>query len=416
MRNKQSVAVIGAGVAGLSCAIHLERAGHRVQLLEGSGSAGGRVRTDVVEGFRLDRGFQVLLTAYPEANAMLDLPALQLGRFAPGAMIRRDDRFATVADPLRRPGLALRTLFSGVATPGDALRILRLQRRVARSDASAQLEAPSRASIDWLRAEGFSERIIESFFRPFLGGVLLDRSLTASSRSLQYLFRMFAQGDAALPARGMQAIPEQLASRLANDTLRLRARVAQIDPRQVVLESGERIDASAVVIATEAHAASKLVNGLEVPDSNPAACLSFDAPAAPPVGDFLLLDGNDEGPINELCVPSNVAPGYAPAGRALVSASVLAPIRDEDETLEAQARRQLRGWFGAAVDGWRLLRIDRIQHALPAQPPGPFEPRATEPRLAERLFICGDHRDLASLQGAMASGRRAAEAVHEALH
>jgi phytoene dehydrogenase-like protein len=246
-------------------------------------------------------------------------------------------------------------------------------------------------------------------------GFLLDRELRASSRALEFLFRTFAEGDAALPAHGMGAIASQLAARLAPGTLRTRTRVARLDRSGVTLESGDRIDARSVVVATTARAAAKLVPGLAVPESNPACCLQFDAPGSPPVGDFLVLDASGEGPVNELCVPSQVVPSYAPPGRALVSASVLAPIPADDELLEADVRRQLTTWFGPEVSSWKLLRINRIPDALPFQPPGPFEPGRRSTQLSDRLFICGDHRDLASLQGAMASGRRAAMAVAEAL-
>jgi phytoene dehydrogenase-like protein len=346
---------------------------------------------------------------------MLDLDALRLGSFAPGAMVRTGSRFARVADPFRRPGDALRTLFSGVATPLDALRIARLRLRVGRGAPEDLLGGPSHAALHALHAEGFSERIIEGFFRPFLGGVLLDRELRGSSRALEFLFRMFAEGDAALPAQGMGAIPSQLAARLAPRTLRTRTRVARLDRSGATLESGERIDAAAVVVATAARTAAKLIPGLPIPEANPACSLQFDAPHAPAVEDFLVLDGSDEGPVDELCVPSQVVPGYAPPGRALVSASVLAPVPPDDEALEAAVRRQLTNWFGPEVSSWRLLRIDRIPDALPFQPPGPFEPAGRSSQLSDRLFICGDHRDLASLQGAMASGRRAATEAAEAL-
>jgi phytoene dehydrogenase-like protein len=411
----QPVIIVGAGVSGLCCALHLQERGLRVLLLEADEAVGGRVRTDRIDGFLLDRGFQVLLTAYPEAQQMLDLEALCLGSFAPGAMVRTGSRFARVVDPFRCPGDALRTLFSRVATPLDALRIARLRRRVGRGAPQDLLAGASRATLDALRAEGFSERIIEAFFRPFLGGVLLDRELRGSSRALEFLLRMFAEGDAALPAHGMGAIPLQLAARLAPGTLRARTRVLRIDRSGVTLKSGERIDARALVVATAARAAAKLIPGLAVPEANPACCLQFDAPGAPPVGDFLVLDGSDEGPVNELCVPSQVVPRYAPPGRALVSASVLAPLPPDDEVLETAVRGQLTNWFGPEVSSWRLLRIDRIPDALPSQPPGAFEPTGRSTHLSDRLFICGDHRDLASLQGAMASGRRAAMEVAEAV-
>jgi len=411
----QTVVIVGAGVSGLCCAIHLQNRGLRVVLLEADDEIGGRVRTDRIDGFLLDRGFQVLLTAYPEAQDMLDLEALRLGSFAPGAMVRTNSRFAHVVDPFRRPRQALRTLFSGLATPLDALRIARLRYRVGRGVPLDLIGKPSQRTLDALKGEGFSERIIEGFFRPFFGGVMLDRELRGSSRALEFLFRMFSEGEAALPAQGMGAIPSQLAARLAPGTLRTRTRVARIDRSGVTLESGERIDAEAVVVATAARAAAKLIPGLPVPKANPACCFQFDAPRAPAVGDFLVLDGSNEGPVNELCVPSQVVPSYAPAGRALVSASVLAPVIRDDDALEAAVRSQLTNWFGSEVSSWRLLRIDRIPDALPSQPPGPFQPESRSAQLSDRLFICGDHRDLASLQGAMASGRRAAMEVSEAV-
>lgn len=414
--NRERVVIVGAGVAGLCCAIHLQERGVPVTVLEADDEVGGRVRTDEVNGFLLDRGFQVLLTAYPEARAMLDLDALWLGSFAPGAMISVGRHFSRVADPFRQPRDIVPTLLSGVASPADAARIVRLRRRLRRGPPLELLEGRSRTTIEALRAEGFSERIIERFFRPFLGGVLLDRELGSSSRALEFAFRMFSEGDAALPAEGMGAIPRQLASRLAPGTLRTHTRVAQLDDSGVMLETGERLDASAVVVATAARAAAKLLPNLTVPESNPACCLYFDAPHAPPVENFLVLDGNGDGPINELCVPSEVSPSYAPPGRALVSASVLAPAIDaDDDALEQAARRQLTSWFGSEVFTWKLLRIDRIPDALPSQPPGPFEPTSHRAHLSERLFICGDHRNLASLQGAMASGRRAALEVAESL-
>jgi phytoene dehydrogenase-like protein len=409
------VVIVGAGVSGLCCALELQQRGVKFLLLEADEAIGGRVRTDRVDGFLLDRGFQVLLTAYPEVQSSLDLDALRLGRFAPGAMVRSDGRFAKLANPIRRPGDAWSTLTSGIATPLDGLRIARLWLRLGRGDPMRLLSEDAQDTLSALRAAGFSARLVESFFRPFLGGVLLDRELRASSRAFEFLFRMFAEGDAALPAEGMGAIPHQLAARLSPPTLRMRVRVARLEDSGVVLQSGERINAAATVIATSAPVASKLLPGLQVPGMNPATCLHFDAPESPPVGDFLLLDGDGTGPINELCVPSAVSPSYAPPGRSLVSASVIGAALRQDDELEAAAREQLCSWFGPSVESWRLLRVDRISDALPAQPPGALEPAQRNPQIAPKLFVCGDYRDLASLQGAMASGRRAARAVSESL-
>ncbi len=410
------VIVVGAGVAGLTCARTLAERGLPVQVIEAERAVGGRVRTDLHDGYRLDRGFQVLLTAYPEVQRQLDLGALHLAPFRAGALVRVAGRFAELADPLRHPAGLVSTALAKVGKLGDKLRVLRMWAQVRRGAPEALLAQNAASAVEVLRARGFSSGFIEAFFRPFFGGVFLDAQLAASGRALDYLFRMFSSGRVALPAHGMQAIPDQLAARLPEDTLRLGTRVARVEAGGVELVSGEWVPAAAVVVATAAPAARALVPGLETPPSNATACLYYDAPTAPETRGYLVLDGEHSGPVNQLCVPSSVAPSYAPAGRALVSASVLAPALERDDVdLDQSARQQLAAWFGPAVQRWRLLRIDRIEDALPRQEPGRFEPAPRPARHPSGVFLCGDYCDLASLQGAMASGRRAAETARDAL-
>jgi phytoene dehydrogenase-like protein len=408
------VVVVGAGLAGLACALHLSEAGVPVRLLEASDGVGGRVRTDVVEGFRLDRGFQVLLTAYPETRRVLDYAALDLKPFLPGALVRREGRFHELSDPWRRPSRLVSTLLCDVGTLADRLRIARYRARVRSGSLSALFSRPETTALGRLRGEGFSEPMIDAFFRPFFGGVLLDRGLSASSRMLDFVFRMMAEGEVALPAEGMGAIPEQIARRLPEGAVRLGARVASLTPREVRLESGETTAARAVVVATEGPEAARLTGQLAAPASRSATTLYFAAGRAPIAEPTLILDGNGRGPVNNLCFPSQVAPSYAPAGAALVSASVLEGP-DGPEALEPAARAQLTEWFGAEVERWRLLRTYRIPHAQPDQTPPALEPVERPVELAGGLFVCGDHRDTASLHGALVSGRRAAEAVGRAV-
>jgi phytoene dehydrogenase-like protein len=254
--------------------------------------------------------------------------------------------------------------------------------------------------------------MIESFFHPFFGGILLDRSLSASSRMLEFVFRMMAEGDVAVPASGMQAIPEQMSRCLPEGTVRLGARVAAVTPHEARLDSGETLAAPAVVVATEGPEAARLT-GLPAPGSRPATCLYFAAPRAPIQEPILVLDGDGAGPVNSVCFPSQVSPSYAPAGATLVSASVVGGAASDagDAALEGAVRRQMAGWFGAEARGWRHLRTYHIRHAQPEQRPGVLEPIERPVRLEDGLFVCGDHRDTASIHGAMVSGRRAAEAV-----
>lgn len=387
--DQHDVIVVGGGVAGLACARALVGAGRHPVVLERSDRVGGRVRTDTVDGFLLDHGFQVLPVAYPEARAALDFGDLRLASFARGALIRHGGRFRRLPDPRQAPVRALRAVAGGVVGVRDATAVARLLR-------GSRIE---RTTADALRRAGVPRRSAEEFFAPFLRGIFLEERLTTSSRFLEFVLRSFAAGPAALPAAGMGAIASQLAQGV---DVRTGAAVATVGPYAVSLETGERLQAQAVVVAT-AGIVDEPAHGW-----NGVTCIYFDAPVAPIPGPWLVVNG-EGGPVNNLCVPSEVAAGYAPAGRALVSVTVLGS-REPD--LEA-VRRQLAGWFGSTVRTWRLLRTYRIPRALPAFPVGGDLQQET--RLATGLFACGDHRCHPSLNGALASGRQAAEAVVAAL-
>ncbi|MCC6434355.1 MAG: FAD-dependent oxidoreductase [Acidimicrobiales bacterium] len=399
------VAVVGAGLAGLAAAAVTTAAGLHTVVLEAGDDVGGRVRTDVVDGFRLDRGFQILLTAYPEVQGQLDLDALSLGRFDPGAQVWTGSGFAHLADPLRRPAALLDTVRAPIGTLADKLRIARLRLDVTTTPAAVLLRRADATTADALVARGFSPAVIEQFFRPLLAGIQLDPGLGTTSRMFEVIFRSLAMGDAAVPAEGMAAIPRQLAGRLPDGVLHCAVPVERLDGTTVQLASGTSVQARAVIVATDGPAASRLL-GLPPVGSKAATCLWFSPPEAPVDHRTLLLDGTGDGPAMNVAVLSNVAPSYAPPGRALVAAAV--PGR-ADASLEAAARAQLVGWFGAGVAGWELLRVDTIAHGQPVQAPGGSLKRRV--RLGAGRYVCGDHRDTASIQGALFSGRRTGEAL-----
>jgi len=408
------VVVVGGGLAGLCCARELTRLGVDVRLLEASARVGGRVRTEVVNGYRLDRGFQVLQTAYPEARRVLDYPALRLRPFEPGAIIRSQGRWIRMSDPWRRPGRAWETLTNGLGSLGDRWKLAQLRHRVTRGNGEALFLEPDSTTADYLRREmGFSPDIIERFFRPWFSGVFFEDQLATSSRFFKFIFRMFAIGDASLPEAGMEEIPRQLASVIPASAIRCSTKVERIEGRTLHLGSGEMLEAAAIVLAVEGPEAARLSGGrVPSPASCATTCLHFAADRAPLPDAMLVLNGDAQsGPINNLCVPSNVSHAYAPPGKALVGVSIVGAAQRNTVDLEGAVRRQLEEWFGRDVSQWQLLRTDVIPHGLPAQPMGFMDQHRASPRLADGLYCAGDHTETASIHGAMLSGRHAAECV-----
>jgi phytoene dehydrogenase-like protein len=401
------VIVVGAGLAGLACARTLVAAGLDVVVLEASDGVGGRVRTDEVDGFRLDRGFQILLTAYPELARWVDLDELDLCRFSPGARVRIDGRFHTVGDPLRQPQVLASTLLAPVGSPLDKIRLLGAVASVRRGTVPDLLRRPDRTTAQRLRELGFGDRMVERFLRPLFAGIQLDPDLEVSSRRFDVILRMLAVGDTAVPAMGMSALPDAVARPLPSGSVRLRTPVERLDGTSVATAEGT-VSARAVVVATDGPTAARLTGTVPDPGSRPVAALWFAADAAPLEGPLLVLDGDRSGPVRNLAVMSEVAPSYAPSGRASIVAAVPGP-EALAPGLEGHVRGQLRSWFGASVDGWQLLRTDVIRHGQPDQRP-PFDPKRSV-RLSSGRYVCGDHRDTASIQGALFSGRRAATAV-----
>lgn len=411
------VLIVGAGMAGLSCAVRLHEAGHEVTVLEAASTPGGRVRTERVDGFQLDRGFQVLLTAYPEAHRMLDYDALDLHRFQHGALVFAGGGFHTIADPLRSPLRAWRALAAPFVSVRDLLPLHRLHWGIVRRGPTDIWESEERTAVAELRAHGISEPLIDAFFRPFFGGVFFDRALGTSSRMLDLTYRTFAMGETTLPAGGMDRIPAQLAARLPDGTVRCATRVTSLDreARIVEIADGDIFGFDAIVLATSADEAARLLGqDVAAPAWRSTATLYYAADRPPIEDPVLLLDGEGTGPVNHLCVPSNVAPSYAPAGAALISANTVGIPDLPADRLEAAVRDQMGGWFGPQVRGWRLLSVIRIREALPDRSApsvgGPGLSR-TSVRHAPGVFLAGDHRADASLNGALESGRLAAEAV-----
>lgn len=399
------VVIVGAGLAGLAAARPLIDAGRHVVILEAGDGIGGRVRTDLVDGFRLDRGFQILLTAYPEVDRQVDVAALDLQRFDPGALVWKDGRGYIVSDPFRQPKHAAATALAPIGSLLDKARIALLRRRVLRTAAPMLLRRADIAIIAALRAEGFSPRMIETFLRPLLAGIHLDPELGTSRRMFEVIFQSLSKGDATVPRLGMGQLPAQMAAHLPEGIISLNTAVGTIDGHTVYTVDGRSVTAGAVIVATDGPAAAKLI-GTRAVGSNAVTCAWFAAPTPPVPDKLIVLDGANSGGVMNVAVMSNVNAAYAPAGQALIGA-VLPGVHNPNVAEAALA--QLRGWWGSQVDQWQHLRTDAIAHGQPSQRP-PFSPKRRVD-LGDGRFVCGDHRDTASIQGALYSGRRTGEAT-----
>ena len=277
------VLIVGGGLAGLACAIRLQSAGMQTLIIERSDQVGGRVRTDVVDGFLLDRGFQVFLDAYPEAGILLNKAALDLRAFKPGALVFQQGCLQRVMDVFREPRHLFTSALAPIGSWADKFRIAVLKWRLSRTNVSDIAGHTDVTTADYLQEVGFSSRMIDGFFRSFYGGIFLERELQTSSRMFEFTFKMFSKGSATLPARGMGEIPRQLASRLPAGTIRLNESVREITAGAVLLESGERLTGAVVVVATDATTAAKLMPGLVTPAVawRSVTCLYFASTHSP---------------------------------------------------------------------------------------------------------------------------------------
>jgi phytoene dehydrogenase-like protein len=290
--------------------------------------------------------------------------------------------------------------------------MVRLARSVNQGSFAKIFSQPEEKTIDFLHNQGFSEGFIKRFFVPFFAGACLDPDIQASSRVLQYIFRMFASGDAALPSQGMGDIPRQLAAKLPQTAIRLNSKAIHIDGTVVSLADGSKLIGRKIVIATSQPALLHLLGQSSSHSSISECCLYFAGQWRPPFKDpFLVLNGDGKGPINNLAFPSLVAPSYSASGKTLIAVVVLGKKYLTREDLEDQVRSQCLDWFGNAVRDWDHLHTYHIRHALPNQEPPTPDPYVLPEPIGENLRACGEHQSLPGIQWSLLSGRQTAEAI-----
>lgn len=404
------VAVIGAGLAGLSAARQLSIFGAEVLVLEAADQVGGRVRTDRIDGLQLDHGFQLHNPAYPEAARVLDHQALDLRPFAAGVVVATEQGPVALGDPRRRPGWALSSTRTRTGSPLAKARFARHAWSASRMPIAQLLAAPEVPAEVALRSIGVDDALLQRVLWPFFAGVFLEPGLQTSSRFMDLVLRSFVRGRPSVPSAGMQAIPEQLHLALPEGAVRLQSPVTQASGSWVVAD-GERIEAKAVVVATDPMTAASLIPGLPIPQGHGvttwyhlADCPAERITQGVPV---LVVDGDRRGPVINSVAMTHAAPQYASDGRVLVSSSLLGT--GPETTDETAIREHLALMHGVNTTGWEPVARYPVPYALPSMAP-PLQVRRPVD-LGDGLYVAGDHRDTASIQGAMVSGRRVADAI-----
>jgi phytoene dehydrogenase-like protein len=406
--SEKKIYIVGAGLSGLIAALELEKAGFAPVILEASDRVGGRMKTDIVDGFRLDHGFQVLNTAYPEAKRYLDFSALQLKNFDPGAIIFEGKDSYILTDPLRNPLKLVGMAVSRVGTFLDKVKVFTLTQELKKKSSEEIFAEPSIPTHQYLKNYGFSDAIITNFFSPFFRGIFLEDKLETSSRMFEFVFKMFSQGYAAVPAKGMGQIPEMIKNQLQRTEIRFNCPVASVEGPQLILADGTQLVADRIMVAVQPDRLMKQLEGQFAP-SRKVINLYFSAPKSflgrPMIG---LLTGQKV--INNLVFMDDVSKDYAPAGKSLLSVTVLDSVLSEKELIKT-VQGELEYLSGIKGEQFKPLKTFVINHALPQVADLKFSIPFTECKVLDQVFLAGDYLLHGSINAAMTSGRTAAEAV-----
>jgi protoporphyrinogen oxidase len=405
----QKIYIIGAGISGLVAAIELEKSGFHPVILERSSEIGGRMKTDVFNGFLLDHGFQVLNTAYPEAKQYLDFGQLQLKSFDPGAVIFEGKESYIITDPLRDPLKIVGMAFSKVGTFLDKVKMFTLTQELKKKSNQAIFAEKSIPTLQYLKNYGFSDSVIHNFFKPFFRGIFLEKKLGTSSRMFEFIFKMFAQGNAAIPAKGMAQIPEMLRGQLKKTEILFNTPINFLEGKKIHLLDGEILHADRIIVATQPDSIIPQLRG-QFPEAQKVINLYFHLQksfmARPMIG---LLAGEGH-LINNLVFMDDVSPEYAPRDKALLSVTVLETTLSEKELIKG-VQAELEIISGIKAEYFKFLKSYFIDYALPSVDDPKYSIPSTECKIYDDVFLAGDYLLNGSINAAMTSGRIAAEAL-----
>jgi len=405
----KNIAIIGAGVAGLSAAIELQKRKIPFTIYEADVKVGGRMKTDEIDGFLLDHGFQVLLTGYPLAQEMLDYESLNLKNFFPGAKIYLDKKWKLIGDPMRNPESLFSTLASGMSTLSDNLKILKLKNQLKNSSVNEIFLSEESSTLEFLRNYGFSDKMIDSFFKPFFSGIFLESELSTSSRMFSFVFKMFSEGFASLPAEGIKAIPEQLAEKVGLENIAFEHRLTDIGKSELVFENGEQKKHDIVINAINWSAIDPLKKQNQ--EAHQVLNLYFSSDESIDSRGILYLNPSTNSLINNIAFPDAVQSSYASKGKHLISVSILDAGKMSDSKLLEAVLSELHLLFGNVVSEWDFLKQYSIPKALPQKPNIDIPVNLKQEYKGIEFIQAGDIGYYGSLNAALLSGKRAAKAI-----
>ncbi len=409
MSSNYDVVIVGGGIAGLTTAIELEKFNLKILIVEKSDRVGGRVKTDNVDGFLLDHGFQVYLTAYPEGQQLLDYAQLNLQPFYSGALCFNHNKKFTVTDTARHKFSIPKMALSPVGSAMDKIRLGNLSARLKTASVEHIFERPEHTTMDYLKQSGYGKKMINRFLQPFYGGIFLDENLETSSRMFEFVFKMFAEGNAALPAKGMEEIPQQLKSQLKTTQFKFYTEVEKIANGTIRLKDGEQISCKHIVVATNNDDIIDQMNSQQ--KWREAATYYFSADKSVLKKNIIALNYHQPKLVNNFTVISDTAKSYAPRGKHLVSVSLSKVPTESVEEVSKDIISELALTFGSQVQSWKFLRNYHIKMALPKIEDFRYEVPFMETKLREGLYLAGDHLLNGSINGAIKSGKLAAQAV-----
>jgi protoporphyrinogen oxidase len=410
-KKEYKIHIVGAGISGLVAAKVLEDKGFEPIILEATDRVGGRVKTDVVNGYQLDHGFQVLLTAYPAAQKYLDYKALNLQRFMSGAAIFKKSKASIIGDPLRDISLLFPTLFSGIGSVKDKLKVLKLNHYLKKKSLEEIFNSKSQTTKSYLMDYGFSDEMIKQFFKPFFSGIFLETELETSSRMFEFVYKMFGEGDAAIPKAGIEAIPKQLCQNLKHSTFKFNTKVNRISNGIIKLEDGTELPSDFTIIATDS---THLLDEKTGPSIEWKSCdtLYFETETRviqKPLIGLVALQG---ALVNNIFYHSSLESASKP-NKELLSVTVIDRQGLSDKELIQKVEIELKAHCG--ITECNFIALYQIPKALPKLKDLKYEisPKHSSPN--STVFLAGDTLLNGSLNAAMISGETAANELIQAV-